>query len=146
LNLSAGLVIASSPERQSDLDLVRSWTSAWLMEGSDLYPTPAAPDYPPHAIVSFAPLALVSPDWVVPAWASLNIGLALLAPYLAVHWVRPTLGLPEAAFPVLLFLTWGGFRTLLQFSLLAVTCGLGSMVLSDKRPARSGAASAWRSP
>lgn len=69
------------------------------MEGSDLYSTPAAPDYPPHAIVSLSPLATVPPNWVVPAWASLNTGLALLAPYLAVRWVRPTLRLPEAASP-----------------------------------------------
>jgi glycosyl transferase family 87 len=132
LNLSAGLVIASWPDRQSDLALVRSWTSDWLLHGSDLYSTAGAPDYPPHALVTFSPLAAVPEQWMVPAWASLNIGLALLAPYLAVRWVLPKMTLPEAALPVLMLLTWGGFRTLLQFTLFAVTFGLLSMVLTER--------------
>lgn len=137
LNLCAALVIASLPERQVDLHVVSAWAAGWLLNGSDIYSTEVDADYPPHAILALSPLAFVPENWLVPVWASVNIALALLVPYLAVRWVRPTVTVAEAALPVLMFLTWGGFRTLLQFTLFAVTFGLLAMV-SEKRPVWGG--------
>ena len=50
LNLSAGVVIASLPERQTDLETMREWGRDWLVAGSNIYVGYGnAPDYPPHA-------------------------------------------------------------------------------------------------
>ena len=106
-------------------------TNPYLVEGE-------APEYPPHAIVLLSPLGATPASWIVPAWTFFNLGLAFSASYLALRAVRPGITLPVAALPILLFLCWGGFRTLLQFSLLSLTLGLCSMVLAEKRPLWSG--------
>lgn len=139
VNLAAGLVIASWPERQSDLESVRGWIQQWLIDGTNLYATrDTLTDYPPHAIVALTPLAVLPADWIVPVWATANLALALLAPYLAVRIARPDWPLRTFALPVLMFLCWGGMRTLLQFSLLALVFGLLAMKLAGRRPGLSG--------
>src|SRR5439155_818449 len=75
----------------------------------------------------------VPPTSLVATWAAFNVGLALLVPYLAFRSIRPTLTLGEAALPMCMLLCWGGFRTLLQFTLVAVVFSLLSMLLADKR-------------
>jgi hypothetical protein len=138
-NLSAGVVVASWPERQSDLDTMRRWGRQWLVSGVNVYVTDEdAPDYPPHALVALSPLGTVPAGWAVPAWAAFNLALAVAAPYLAVRTVCPTATLSGAALPMAMFLCWGGFRTLLQFGLLSLTLGLLAMVLADKRPRWAG--------
>ena len=139
LNLSAGLIIASWPERQSDLQSVRRWGGKWLVEGLNVYGLEdEAPDYPPHAIMAVSPISLVPTGWLVPLWAALNLGLALWAPYLAVRAVRPQVTGSEAWLPILMFLSWGGFRALLQFTLLALVFGLLAIVIANRRPVLSG--------
>ncbi len=139
VNLSAGVVVASWPERQSDLDTMRRWGRQWLVSGVNVYATGGeAPDYPPHALVALSPLGVLSDGWAVPVWAALNLALAVSAPWLAVRTVRPAATLSSAALPMAMFLCWGGFRTLLQFSLVTLTLGLLAMVLADKRPRLSG--------
>lgn len=139
LNLSAGVVIASWPERQTDLDTIRRWGNAWLLQGSNLYATDVdAPNYPPHAVIALSPLSMLPTEWAVPVWAGFNLGLALLAPYLAVRFARPNAPLSALVLPIVVFLSWGGFRTLLQFSLLTLVFGLLAMVLADRRPNLSG--------
>src|SRR6266568_3394146 len=141
LNLSAGVLISSWPDRQADLDSMRRWGHGWLVEGTNVYQAPGeAPDYPPHAIVVLSPLGLLTPNRAVAVWAAFNLALAVLSVYLTVHAARPGPGgaLANVAMPMLMFLCWGGFRTLLQFSLLTLTCGLASVVLADRRPAWSG--------
>ncbi len=143
LNLSAGLLISSWPDRQADLDSMRRWGNAWLVEGTNIYHTAGeAPDYPPHAIVLLSPLGLLAGNRAVAAWATFNLALAVLSVYLTVCAFRPRPGgtLASAALPMLMFLCWGGFRTLLQFSLFTLTSGLVSIVLADRRPAWSGVA------
>jgi hypothetical protein len=178
LNLSAGVMVSSWPERQADLDSMRRWGRGWLVEGANIYQAAGeAPDYPPHAVVLLSPLGLLAANRAVPAWASFNLALAVLCVYLTVRtaacspWCKsivaprtpaddnaPGPGKASAevqkssaneggpaggtigtiALPMLMFLCWGGFRTLLQFSLLTLTCGLASIVLADERPAWSG--------
>jgi hypothetical protein len=138
LNLSAGLVITSWPERQGDLDMIEGWGQQWLVAGMNLYATDAMPNYPPHAVVALSPLGILSHIWAVRVWTILNLCLAVVAPVLAVRIVRPLAAWPAIALPILMFLCWGGFRTLLQFSLVTLVFGLLSMKLADRRPAWSG--------
>jgi hypothetical protein len=139
VNLSAGIVVATWPERQSDLDTMRRWGRQWLVSGVNVYMTDEdAPDYPPHALVTLSPLGTLPTEWAVPVWAAVNLGLAVVTPYLAVRAVWPMVTLSSAALPVAMFLCWGGFRTLLQFGLLTLALGLLAMVLADKRPKWSG--------
>jgi hypothetical protein len=138
-NLSAGLVLASRPERASDLDTMHRWGKAWLVDGRTLYgDEDEFPDYPPHGLVALAPLGLLPADWLVPVWASVNLALAVLTPYLAVRAFDPTIRLATAAVPILMFLCWGPFHTLLQFSLLTFAFGLLAVVLADTRPTLAG--------
>ena len=139
LNLAAAVVITSWPERQADLDTIQRWSGNWLLRGDDIYATDwDYPDYPPHAIVLLSPLGVMSLEWAVRAWSLINLALVFVAPYLALRHVRPDLSASEAALPVLMFVCWSGSRTLLQFSLLALTFGLASTVLADRRPVWSG--------
>jgi hypothetical protein len=140
VNLSVGLTLASRAERQTDLHTMRKWVTAWVVDGVNVYHPDASPsDYPPNALVTYAPLAIPADD-PVRLWAALNVAMAVVAAYLAVRAVRPAITFSDAALPMAMFLCWGGFRTLLQFSLLSLTCGLLAMVWSNKRPVASGVA------
>lgn len=138
LNLSAGLVITSWPERQADLDTISEWGRQWLVAGINLYATEEMPNYPPHAVVALSPLGILSHAWAVRVWTILNFGLAVSAPHLAVRIVRPGVPWPTIALPILMLLCWGGLRTLLQFSLVTLVFGLLAMRLADRRPVWSG--------
>jgi len=139
LNLSAGAVIATWPERQADLDTMHRWGGEWLVRGGNIYETADdAPDYPPHAILLLSPLGALPMHLAVPLWAAINLALAPLAAFLALKFARPGLRLADAAMPMCMFLCWGGFRALLQFSLLALVFGLLSIVLAGRRPVIAG--------
>ena len=139
LNLAAALVITSWPERQTDLDTIQRWSGNWLLNGDDIYAIDwDYPDYPPHAIALLSPLGVMSLEWAVRAWSLVNLLLLFVAPYLALRHVRPGLSASHGALPLLMLLCWSGSRTLLQFSLLALTFGLASTVLADRRPVWSG--------
>jgi hypothetical protein len=137
INLSAGLFIAAQPGRDSDLLTVRDWVASWLASGTDLYRDQIS-HYPPNAFLTFAPLAFVSASHVTLAWALLNVAMAVLATYLAVRTVRADISPRDAALPMAMFLCWGGFRSLLQFSLFSVWWGLMAIILSRRRPVWSG--------
>ncbi|MCM3880997.1 MAG: DUF2029 domain-containing protein [Vicinamibacterales bacterium] len=139
MNLGAGVVIATWPQRQTDLLTVRSWGSEWLFHDANIYESyDDLPDYPPHAIIFLSPLAALPAGWAIALWAALSLALAPLAAWLAIRVARPQIALSEALLPMLMFLCWGGFRSLLQFSLLALVFGLLSMVLAKTRPNISG--------
>ena len=139
INMSAGVALATHPNRWADLQTIRLWTGQWLFTGKDLYASASSgTDYPPHAIVALSPLSLLPESVAVPMWAMLNIALAALAGYLAARFVRPRVSLGDAVYLTLLFLSWSGTKTLLQFSLLTLVFGLAAVVLAEKRPAWSG--------
>ena len=140
-NLAAGVAMTTWADRQIDLDTIRRWGTQWLVEGLNVYAVDWDwPDYPPHALIALSPLSLLPQPAAVPVWAGLNLALALIVPYLAIRAIRPNVTVREALLPMLMFLCWGGFRTLLQFSLLSLTCGLLAMVLADRKPVWSGVA------
>jgi hypothetical protein len=89
-------------------------------------------DYPPNAIVVLSPLGLLPLEVAHPLWMMLNIVMAVLAPYLAARFFRPHDPFRVILLPVLMFLSWGGVRTLTQFSLAALTCSMAAMVVADR--------------
>jgi hypothetical protein len=137
-NLGIGILIAMVPSRAIDFEGVWRWTRQWAVEGVNIYAVDDGSDYPPHAIVLLAPLGLIPFDLAVPIWALLNLVLACLAPHLAARFIRPGIPFSAMLLPTLMFLTWGGVRTLLQFSLLALTCGMAALALAERRPIWSG--------
>ena len=138
INLTAAIVIASWPDRRADLDTIRRWSADWL-RGRDIYAVQEAwPEYPPHAIVMLSPIAALSEDIAVPAWASFNLVLTIAASYLAVRMYDREATVSTATLPMLMFLSWGGFRALLQFTLLSLVFGLLSVVVADRGPVWSG--------
>ena len=140
LNLSAGIVVSSQPHRLYDLDSIREWAWYWLVAGTNIYEPGGwgAVDYPPNAMVLLSPLGLVSLGVAHPVWMLLNVAMAVLAPYCAARFFRPRDSFGAVALPILMFLCWGGMRTLTQFTLLALTCSMVAMVIANSRPIAAG--------
>lgn len=140
INLGVGLARAlGEPARGSDLWTMYGWCRAWLLNGVRLYSAAdAATDYPPGAIVTLAPMALVPEGWLVPAWTILTLALTPLFAYLVMRAIHARITWSEALVPMLLFLCWGGARTFLEFSRLSLTLAFASVVLARSRPAASG--------
>jgi hypothetical protein len=139
LNLLIALdLLLARPDRWSDVLTVHSWCRAWLRQGVSLYTTEKwFPDYPPNAIVTFSPIAMVRQEWIVGFWAVVSAALVPLLPW--VVWrARRTSPVVAAALPVLCFLCWGSARVLLQFSVLSMTCAFIAVRLADERPVASG--------
>jgi hypothetical protein len=138
LLVAVDLVIAR-PDRWSDVLTVHSWCRAWLKDGVSLYTSGTwFPDYPPNAIVTLSPIAMVRQEWIVGLWAILSGALLPLLPWVVWRSTR-TSSRVAAAFPALCFLCWGSARVLLQFSVLSMTCAFIALRLADTRPVTSGA-------
>jgi hypothetical protein len=141
LNLCAAVAIATWPARQADVATIQRWGHEWLAEGLNVYAVDWDwPDYPPHALILLAPLSWFPKAVALPLWAGLNVALAAVTPYLAIRAVHPAVAVKAAWLPMLMFLCWGGFRTLLQFTLLTLAFALAAIVLSTRNAGWSGAA------
>jgi hypothetical protein len=139
LNLLAAIVIAGDPPRAYDLESIMRWGHAWLVDGLNVYQSAeSVTDYPPNAIVLLSPLSLLPRSVAILLWAAVNLILVLLAPYLAAQFYRPFTPFRIIVLPILMFLCWGGNRTLLQFTLLALTLAMTALFLADRRPLTSG--------
>jgi glycosyl transferase family 87 len=139
LNLAAAIVAAEDPQRAYDLETMMGWGRAWLVDGLNVHRlADSIADYPPNAIVLLSPLSLLPLRVAVPMWAAVNLGLLLLAPYFAARFYRPFAPFRIIILPILMFLCWGGNRTLLQFTMLALTLSMAALFLSDRRPLTSG--------
>jgi hypothetical protein len=68
-----------------------------------------------------------------------NIAMAILAPYFAARFFRPHDSFRVIALPILMFLCWGGVRTLTQFTLVALVCSMAALVAANRRPIAGGA-------
>jgi hypothetical protein len=139
LNLAAGIVMAGQPSRLTDLQTIMRWGRAWLVDGQNVYQLPdAAVQYPPNGIVLLSPLGLLAMSVALPVWLFLNLGMAFLAPYLAARFFRPHDPFRVILLPMLMFLCWGGMRTLTQFSLAALTLAMAALVFADRKPLAGG--------
>jgi hypothetical protein len=92
-------LVATDPSRTSDLETVALWCRSWLLSGENLYRPDALTDYPPNAIVTLSPLALLSPRWVVAGWTLVGLALAPVLPYVAVRVASPDRRLSPAVPP-----------------------------------------------
>src|SRR2546430_5819553 len=140
LNRGVGVALAlNQPSAHADLRTLHDWCRRWLIEGGCLYSAPnSATDYPPHAIVFLSPIALLPFEQLVPVCAALTLALTPLLAYFVVRSMSPRTRLSAAAMPVLLFLCWGGVRTLLQFSRFSLTLAFAAAVFADSRAVPSG--------
>ena len=136
LNLAAGVAVSSLPHRVSDLETMMRWGRYWLVEGANIYGYGpwGSVDYPPNAIVLLSPLGLMPIGAAHPIWMMLNVAMAIAAPYFAARFLRPHDPFRVIALPVLMFLCWGGVRTLTQFTLIALMCSMAAMVTASRRP------------
>jgi hypothetical protein len=139
LNLAAGVVVALQPERWSDLGSVMRWGRDWLVDGTNVYAPPdALVDYPPHAVVLLSPLGVLPFGVAFPIWVIANLAFVFLAPYLAVRFFRPHAPFRTTLLPILMFASWWGAHTLVQFSLLALVFSMAALMWADERPSASG--------
>jgi len=138
VNLSAAFAISLQPGRQTDVEGMLTFGREWLAGTNSYMVAGQFPVYPPNAIVVLSPFTAIGDQWLVPFWVTLNLVLAIAAVYLAVIVARPMASWSAAMLPMLMFLSWGGFRALLQFSLLALVLGLLAMALATRRPWWSG--------
>lgn len=141
LNMSAGVIVSSQTRRLYDLDSIMRWGWHWLALGINVYEPGrwGASDYPPNAIVLLSPLGLMPLGLAHPIWMLLNMAMAVLAPYYAARFFRPHDPYRVIVLPILMFLCWGGMRTLTQFTLVALTCSMIAMATATRRPFVSGA-------
>ena len=141
LNLAAGVVVSSQPDRLHDLESMMRWGRYWLVERKNVYEPGlwGSVDYPPDAVVLLSPLGLLSLSAAHPIWLLMNFVMAILAPYHAARFFRPHDPFRVIALPILMFLCWGGVRTLTQFTLVALSCSMAAMLVSVRRPIAGGA-------
>ena len=120
--------------------MMMQWGRYWLVDRANVYaPGPwGNVDYPPHAIVVLSPLGLLSFDQAHPVWMGLNIVMAVLAPYFAARFFQPHVPFRVIVLPILLFLCWGGTRTVTQFSLISLMFSMLAMLVAIQRPIAGG--------
>jgi len=139
LNLAVGVALALSDDsRSADLAAIHDWCRQWLFEGSRLYAATSTTDYPPHAIVFLSPIAMLPLESAIQVVAALTLILSPLVGYFIVRTNSPQARVSAAAVPVLLFLCWGGVRTLLQFTRISLTLAFAAALLGDTRSVASG--------
>jgi hypothetical protein len=128
LAVAAGVtavVLSLRPERATDLTRMAAWSATWL-SGVDLYDAASLVDYPPWAIVAFSPLAWLAPAWRAPVWVALNVVLLALVARVLAGRLRDHAGPAVAVLGSLLFAAGAG-RTLNQFSIAAMACGVAAI-------------------
>jgi hypothetical protein len=135
LNLGVGLLIALQPERASDIATVAAQAGDWILSGQDVY---AKNDlvvvYPPHAIVLLSPLAMLPLSVATGLWITANIAFALLSPYFAARCVQPHAPFRSILVPILMFASWWGAHTLVQFSLFSLMLSMAAMMVAERHP------------
>jgi hypothetical protein len=141
LNLAAGVVVSSQAFRLDNLTAMMRWGHRWLVESTNVYEPGrwGTVDYPPNAVVLMSPLGLLPLGAAHPIWLLMNLAMTVLAPYCAARFFRPHDPFRVIALPILMFLCWGGARTLTQFTLVALTCSMAAMAVSVRRPMAGGA-------
>jgi uncharacterized membrane protein YecN with MAPEG domain len=133
LNLTLGLVLAFyQPGRSGDLWTVYEWCHQWLYDGVPLFGSADSPDYPPNAIVTYAWLATIPRPWVVTVWALTTLALTPFLPYAVLRFASPSVRVSSSIVPAILFLCWGGVRTVLQFSQLSFLLAFVGLSMPDR--------------
>jgi hypothetical protein len=132
-NLSAGVWIASRPPQSPDVWTVAHWCRDWLLNGVSPYPgSEFRTNYPPYALVLLSPLVSIPERILGLTWALVSAALAVAVGWLGLKatgiTARDRQGLVVS---IGFFLSWESLRVGLglgQFTLVALTCGLGAVV------------------
>jgi hypothetical protein len=140
LNLSVGVLLATQPERLSDIANVTGWTADWLLRGQDVYTNSGLIlVYPPHAVVLLSPLALLPFTAAAGCWVIASIVFVFLSGYFAARFFQPHAPFRSILLPILMFASWWGAHTLVEFSLAALVLSMAAMMVADRQPLASGA-------
>jgi hypothetical protein len=137
--IAAAVFVVTKPERWSDVVGPWIWMRSWLVRAIDSYTDPEMlPAYPPNAIVTFLPLALITREIVVVAVSAAISGAALLLlPWLVVRSggtpSRISTGLVTSC-----FLCWSSTRVLVQLTPITMAFAFVAVLLADTRPVSSG--------
>jgi hypothetical protein len=139
LNLSAGVMVATQPDRLNDMANVAGWTTDWLLRGQDAYANKnLILVYPPHAVVLLSPLALLPFNAAVAGWVIANIGFVFLSAYFAARFFQAHAPFRSIFLPLLMFASWWGAHTLVEFSLAPLVLSMAALRVADRRPLLSG--------
>ncbi len=109
VSVSVAIWLSLQPHRLADLNRIVVWTGQWL-HGAHLYGPDSDVDYPPWAIVTLSPLALVPAAALPVLWVTGNLA--------ALAWTAQRLARSQTV--MFLLLAAGALRTLNQFSLMAL--------------------------
>lgn len=123
--VSVAVWLSLQPHRLGDLHRIALWTSQWI-HGVHLYGPASDVDYPPWAIVTLSPLALVPPMLLPWVWGGVNLmALCFVARRLA----------PSRATVFMLLIAAGAVRTLNQFSLVSLALAVaGTTIVTPLSP------------
>ncbi len=123
--------LSLAPERSADLFTVARWAAEWLRGGHPYTTISNLVDYPPWALVVFAPLGLFANSATLPfVWVAAN--LALLA--VIVHHLLTFVDDDDPRCRVrlaLLIAACAASRTLGQFSVFSFACALVAVTGGD---------------
>ena len=137
VNLAIGVAIAFEADRVVDFTQVVAWSAEWVAGGNP-YDSPASiTDYPPSALVLFAPVAMLPAGTAIACWVAANAALSI-----AIAWTSARIAAPWAASAVIavLMLVLPPFRTLNQFSIAAFAAAIAGFLIAPRRPALAGIA------
>lgn len=114
ISVGVAVWLSLQPYRLGDLHRIAAWASQWL-QGAHLYGADRDVDYPPWAIVTLSPLALI-PASVLPfLWVACNLAALIFV-------ARRLAGAHRTLF--FLLIAAGAMRTLNQFSLVSLALAL----------------------
>ena len=137
VNVALGIALATETERTFDFVQVIDWSAEWLRGENPYAPPFSLADYPPSALVLFAPLAALPFQTALVMWVAIN---AVLAPIIG--WLSARLAATGTAAAILAcaVLALPPFRTLNQFSIAAFAPALAGVALAPRHPVLAGVA------
>jgi glycosyl transferase family 87 len=136
-NVAAGVWIANRPPQSPDVWTVAHWCREWLLNGKSPYPgSEFRTNYPPYALVLLSPLAIIPERILGLTWALISAALAVTVGWLGLKATSVAARDRQAlVISVGFFLSWESLRVGLglgQFTLVALTCGLGAVVSRER--------------
>lgn len=136
-NVVFGLRMRRDPWSAADFVQVLAWSGEWLHGLNPYAPPHSLADYPPNALVAFAPLAALSVPVAITAWTVIHAGATVLTALLASR-LAP-LGRHALLFAALVA-ALPPFRIVLQFSAVSFAAALIGFLIADRRPVLAGVA------
>lgn len=137
VNVIFGLLYRTDDERAADFQQILAWAGDWI-RGSSVYRVEGSlTDYPPNALVTVAPLALMPCEQAAASWMVLHVILTAAMGVMTYRMVRGRrFALPLAA----LVLALPPFRTPMQFSVASFVLALAGFLVARDRPRLAGVA------